>query len=55
MVAEGVAGGRVVGVLVQADVRAEGEALLAAAEGCPVEAIGITPAGSGEAVHPPGE
>jgi len=31
------------------------EALLAAAEGCPVEAIGITLAGSGEAVFPPEE
>ncbi|MFF3945088.1 ferredoxin [Streptomyces sp. NPDC001902] len=31
------------------------EVLLAAAEGCPVEAISITLAGSGEAVFPPEE
>ncbi|MEU1622701.1 ferredoxin [Streptomyces sp. NPDC005722] len=31
------------------------EALLAAAEGCPVEAISITLAASGEAVFPPEE
>ncbi|MFI9026239.1 ferredoxin [Streptomyces sp. NPDC053560] len=31
------------------------EAVLAAAEGCPVEAIVITEAGSGEAVFPPEE
>ncbi|GAA3174118.1 MULTISPECIES: ferredoxin [Streptomyces] len=31
------------------------EPVLAAAEGCPVEAIAITLASSGEAVFPPGE
>ncbi|MEU6327101.1 ferredoxin [Streptomyces sp. NPDC047049] len=32
-----------------------GEDVLAAAEGCPVEAITLTVAGSGEAVFPPEE
>ncbi|MER0479593.1 ferredoxin [Streptomyces sp. Edi2] len=32
-----------------------GESVLAAAEGCPVEAITLTVAGSGEAVFPPEE
>lgn len=32
-----------------------GEGVLAAAEGCPVEAITLTVAGSGEAVFPPEE
>ncbi|MGW7576958.1 ferredoxin [Streptomyces sp. NPDC054765] len=32
-----------------------GEDVLAAAEGCPVEAITLTAAGSGEAVFPPEE
>ncbi|MFF8787206.1 ferredoxin [Streptomyces sp. NPDC015125] len=34
---------------------AAGEGVLAAAEGCPVEAITLTVAGSGEAVFPPEE
>ncbi|CAL9588774.1 hypothetical protein SUDANB105_05180 [Streptomyces sp. enrichment culture] len=32
-----------------------GEHILTAAENCPVEAITLTPAGSGEAVFPPEE
>ncbi|MCX3059499.1 ferredoxin [Streptomyces beihaiensis] len=39
---------------VEADVDAK-EPVLAAAEGCPVEAIAVTLAGSGEAVFPPEE